>query len=149
MASDIQYQLHINKINIASDILTEIKSYCFYDKKSWETMQFIKSKKNRINHLINIYCISRANPEDFYTYGSDTDENWAFWVFNEEDGNNGQFQGANCSICGEYKHSFMAIPENIRCKCIIQDDVTINTVDDEDDEDGWFSYESDEDESDY
>ena len=163
-------QLHINKLDIASDLLTEIKSYCFYDTKSWETIQHIKSKKNRINHLINESCISRANPDNLYHFGADTDEHWSFWVFDEDDGDNPQFQAVNCYSCGEYKIISHNVPENIKCRCHFNNDNTANntinnteydsdddseyTDNDGDDEsdtsdtsDSWISYDSADDDS--
>jgi hypothetical protein len=152
-------QLHINKLDIAPDLLTEIKSYCFYDTKSWETIQHIKSKKNRINLLINESCISRANPDNLYHFGADTDEHWSFWVFDEDDGDNPQFQAVNCYSCGEYKIISHNVPENIKCRCHFNTDNTINNAEyDSDDDseytdsesdasDGWISYDSADDDS--
>ena len=74
-------QLYINRLPTPQDIHLIIKDFCFYDTKSWETMQFIKSKKNRIHHLLNTACISRANPDDLFPLGEDIDEHWAFYVF--------------------------------------------------------------------
>ena len=44
----ITKQLFINQLNLSYDLLNEIKSYCFYDTKTWELMNFIKYKKQRI-----------------------------------------------------------------------------------------------------
>lgn len=96
-------QLIINEINLPRELLFEIKNYCFYDVKSWETINFIKSKKTRIHNLFKNSTISRANPDDYYSDDEDNDEHWIFWTFNEEDGLNKQFQGINCKHCGNYK----------------------------------------------
>jgi hypothetical protein len=127
-------QLYINRLQSPEDLQSLIKDFCFYDTKTWETMQFIKSKKNRIHHLLNTACISRANPDDLFPLGADIDEHWAFYVFDEADGENPQFQAVNCSLCGEYK-TITNIPENIKCRCM-NHNITINDLDfDEDDTD--------------
>jgi hypothetical protein len=101
--NSITKQFLINNINLSLDLLNEIKSYCFYDVKSWETIKFIKLKKKRIHTIINNSTISRANPCDFYLNDEDTDEHWVFWTFDEKDGPNKQFQALNCKHCGNYK----------------------------------------------
>ena len=126
-------QLYINRLPTPQDIHLIIKDFCFYDTKRWETMQFIKSKKNRIHHLLNTVCFSRANPDDLFPFGADTDEHWVFNVFDDADGENTQFQAINCSLCGEYKIINGIIPENIKCKCI-NDNTTVADNDEEDDE---------------
>jgi hypothetical protein len=101
--NSIAKQFLINQINLSSDLLYEIKNYCFYDVKSWETINFIKSKKSRIHSLFKNSTISRANPHDFYSDDEDSDEQWTFWTFDETDGPNNQFQAINCKYCGNYK----------------------------------------------
>lgn len=101
--NSITKQMLMNKIILPQELLNEMKSYCFYDVKSWETINFIKSKKNRIHDLFKNSTISRANPDDYYSDDEDNDEHWIFWTFDEEDGLNKQFQGINCKHCGNYK----------------------------------------------
>ena len=125
-------QLCINRLQSPEDLQSLIKDFCFYDTKSWETMQFIKSKKNRIHHLLNTACFSRANPEDLFPFGADTDEHWCFYVYDEDDGENPQFQAVNCSLCGDYKTTITNVPENIQCRCI-NHNITINDLDDDND----------------
>jgi hypothetical protein len=96
-------QLLINKLNLSSDLSDIIKSYCFYDMKSWETIQFIKNKKKRIHYLFTNATISRAKPHDVYFHDENTDQQWAFWTYDEEDGENAQFQSYNCKYCGNYR----------------------------------------------
>lgn len=133
-------QLYINRLNSPEDLQSLIKDFCFYDTKSWDTMQHIKSRKNRINHLLNkSSTISRANPEEFYYFGANEDEHWTFWVYDEEDGDDLQMQSVNCSKCGNYKMSSFNIPENIRCNCT-NHNMTINDFDFDDDIDDDSDY---------
>lgn len=97
-------QLQINRFDLTSDVLNEIKSFCFYDIKSWEVMNFIKHKKNRIHNLFENFTISRVFPYDMYPPNlEDIDEHWVFYMFNEDEGPNPKFQGMNCRLCGNYK----------------------------------------------
>ena len=129
--NSIAKQMYINKLNLSDDLLNEIKSYCFYDTKTWELMNFIKHKKQRICHLFNTATISRANPYDLYVYDENTDQQWVFWTFDEDDGPNRQFQAFSCKCCGNYKviSNEMYFTEKVICFCIGDDD------DDDDDSD--------------
>lgn len=137
-SNSLSKQLHINKFNLSDDLLNEIKGYCFYDTKSWETMNFIKYKKNRINDLFKYHTISRANPEGLYFGDENTDEQWAFWTFNEVDGPNRQFQAFSCKCCGNYKIIANEIyhTDKIICHCIGNDDDTEDLIDIQTDTDG-------------
>jgi len=128
-------QLFINRLQSPEDLQSLIKDFCFYDTKSWETIQFIKSKKNRINHLLKNASISRANPDDFFLDGPDTDEHWSFYVYDHEDGENPQFQAVNCYLCGNYvvTGTGVHIPEKIQCNCEYHD-IHDNHDEDEDDD---------------
>lgn len=130
MSTSIIKQLLINNLNISSpDLLDEIKSYCFYDAKSWETISFIKSKKERINYLfINEKEFSRTNPKYH-----DDEEWWCFWIENDEDGPNPQFQNINCRVCGNYICINPNIPIHIKCHCHINDN------DWDDDDEDWLT----------
>ena len=135
MSTSIAKQMLINSLNVSScDLLDEIKSFCFYDAKSWETISFIKSKKQRIHYLFsNEKTFSRANPEYH------DDEQWTFWIENEEDGPNPQLQNINCRVCGNYISINPNIPNNIKCQCHIDDD------DWDDDDSDWFDDDDDDD----
>ena len=39
--NSITKQIYINKLTISNDLSNEIKSFCFYDTKTWELMNFI------------------------------------------------------------------------------------------------------------
>lgn len=125
-------QILINKINLSHELLDEIKSYCFYDTKSWETMEFIKNKKRRIHHLFTYATISRAKPHDVYFHDENTNQQWGFWTFDEEDGENVQFQSYNCKHCGNYRiigNQFYI--EKIVCHCLEWDDDILGAFEDD------------------
>jgi len=115
---------HLNNIGVGYDIANEIKSFCFYDIVTWETINFIRQSKNRINNLIKYSCISRNTPHDFFEIGlEDDDEQWVFWIF-EPNENGITFQSINCKLCGDYKFtSNNEFPNKIRCHCFNDDDV--------------------------
>jgi hypothetical protein len=142
-SNSIAKQMCINSLNLSYDLLNEIKSYCFYDKKTWELMNFIKYKKQRICHLLKNSTISRANPYDLYVYDENTDQQWVFWTFDEDDGPNRQFQSYNCKYCGNYKiiSNEIYFTNKIICQCNDYDDlpelISINS-DNEDDDDEQF-----------
>jgi hypothetical protein len=122
--NSIAKQMYINKLNLSYDLINEIKSYCFYDRKTWELMNFIKYKKNKICHLFKTATVSRANPYDIYFDDENTDEQWVFWTFDEEDGHNNQFQAYNCKCCGNYKIIANEIyyTDKVICYCVDDDD---------------------------
>jgi len=147
--NSIAKQMYINKLNLSHDLLNEIKSYCFYDIKAWELINFIKYKKQRICHLFKNATISRANPYDLYVYDENTDQQWVFWTFDEDDGPNKQFQAYNCKCCGNYK---IVANENyatnkIICQCNDYDDLPdlISITDDDND----FDYDIFDDDDDF
>jgi hypothetical protein len=136
--NSIVKQLYINTFNLSTDLLNHIKSFCFYDIKSWETMNFIKYKKQRICDLFNTATISRANPQDVFLDDANTSQQWVFWTFDEDDGPNKQFQGYNCKCCGNYKliSNEFNIIDKITCHCNndyddLPDLISINSDDEE------------------
>ena len=145
--SSIIKQLLINNLHVSSgDLLDKIKSYCFYDAKTWETISFIKSKKERIHHLFNNQTFSRAYP--FHNHSieiandyDDDDELWYFWVENADDGPNRQFQAINCRVCGNYVSIDPIVPNNIKCFCHNDNDWD-GEWDEEWDEE-WFTHGTD------
>jgi hypothetical protein len=126
--TSIDRQLLINRLDIPSDLFDSIKSYCFYDIKTWETMQFIRYKKELINDIFKYETISRANPHGWF---DDDDEHWSFYVDTLEDNVKCQFQGSNCVMCGNYISEYAPnyAPKKIHCDCIVID----NDIDDDDD----------------
>jgi len=110
---------HLDNIGVGYDINNKIKSYCFYDIITWETINFIRQSKFRINNLIKHSCISRNMPYDFYELGlEDNGEQWIFWIY-EPNENGVIFQSVNCKLCGEYKFTtHNEFPNKIRCFCL-------------------------------
>ena len=45
--NSIVKQSIINQLNLPYDVRDTIKSFCFYDIKTWETIQFIRYKKKK------------------------------------------------------------------------------------------------------
>jgi len=137
----ITKQMHINRFNLSDDLLNVIKGYCFYDIKSWETINFIKYKKYRIHNLFKTGTISRANPYNLYFGDQNTEEHWSFWAFNDDDGPNKQLQAYNCKYCGNYKIiANENRPDKIICHCIVDEYADLPPLieilsDDEDDDD--------------
>ena len=115
-------QCIINQLNLPYDVRDTIKSFCFYDIKTWETIQFIRYKKEEIDLLFKYKITSRATaPSQFYA-NDDEDDHWIFWVDTDEDGYKCQFQGSNCTVCGNYTSLYAPnyISQKILCNC--QDD---------------------------
>ena len=123
-------QCIINRLDLPSDVHDIIKSYCFYDIRTWETIQFIRYKKGVINDIFKNNVVSRANPSDFYDV-IDDERHWVFWIDTEEDGDRCQFQGINCLVCGNYNGTYAPyyISRKIICNCA-------------DDDDGSYEYDS-------
>jgi len=112
--NSIAKQCIINQLNLHYDVKEVIKSFCFYDIKTWETIQFIKNKKQEIDFIFKYEAISRATqPSQFYS-NDDQDEHWYFGLENEC-----QFQGANCTVCGNYLSLYSPnyISQKIVCNC--------------------------------
>lgn len=94
---------YINQLNLCSDVLETIKSYCFYDKKTYVEIQFIRELRRQVVFLIDFAQPSRQDSDD---------ECWTFYIEDECD-----FQCANCKICGNYWSAYLIAPQNIICVC--------------------------------
>jgi len=112
--NSVTKQCIINRLDLPSDLHDIIKRYCFYDIKTWETIQFIRYKKEVINDIFKNNVVSRANYDD-----DDDERHWVFWVDTDEDRVKCQFQGLNCLVCGNYDgpHAPVYISEKIICNC--------------------------------
>jgi len=106
----------VNLLPLCQDVIEIIKSYCFYDKKTSETIKMVKSIKNHIVTLFDFAEQSRKNG-----LGQDEDEDpdevehWSF-CFNDYET---AFQGVNCQFCGNYwpEYAMEWAPHNILCNC--------------------------------
>lgn len=116
-------QCIINRLALPSDIHDIIKNYCFYDIKSWKTIQFIRYKKEIINDIFK-YNVEYILEDD--------NEHWGLWVDTDEDRDICQFQGVNCIICGNYDELYAPyyISEKIVCNCGNYDDASYDSADD-------------------
>ena len=133
-------QCIINRLDIPNEIQDIIKSYCFYDIISWETIQFIRYKKEIINDMFKNKVVYMAMEYDLYDEYDIYDEgHWGLWVNTPEDSDKCQFQGINCIMCGNYNEQYAPhyISEKIICNCDMDDDY----------DDGSYDYDSDDDAS--
>jgi hypothetical protein len=108
----------INQLPLCQDVIEIIKSYCFYDKKTSETIKMVKSIKQHIVKLFDFAEHSRKNGFGrHYENDDDSDEveHWSF-CFNEHEN---MFQANNCKFCGNYwpEYSMSWVPDNILCNC--------------------------------
>jgi len=119
-------QLHMNRLNLPYDVVNVIKSFLFYDIKTYVVILNIKIQKQITHILFMNDAISRANKFDNNPSYSDNEEDWAFGFSGRHYTENLQLQGTNCGRCGNYKvntnmydfeHS-----NHIYCACHIIDD---------------------------
>ena len=130
----------INRLPLNRDVQDVIKSFVFYDMKTWETIKKVKIQKKEIVYMFENAAVSRKNDglQDFEPEPSDLDyEHWIFWL----GGNENQFQASNCSKCGNYsaEYAYDYMPQNILCSCG-DDDFHPNQEEDDTEE----SYDGDE-----
>ena len=98
-------------------ILDIIKSFLFYDIKTYEIIQNTKLNKGKMLYLIDNAVLSRANNFDDHPYYSDNEEHWAFGGYLDE---KIALQAKNCYYCGNYiSHSKdnTLFSDDIYCKC--------------------------------
>ena len=120
----IEKQLLINSLNSPVELLDIVKSYCFYDKKTFEMIQYAKLQKERTNVIIK-RAISRANNFDNHPEYHEDDGHW-FFGYSIGDIEIIQLQATNCRFCGDYLYytyinRFYHSPI-IHCQCIEEDD---------------------------
>lgn len=132
----IQLQLVINKLSLFYEMLDIIKSFCFYDKKTYNIIQNAKLQKNQLIHAISI-AITRANNFDNIPEYSDDDGHWMFgYIHNITD--KIQMQADNCYYCGNYiQYKYRGIhyhSDVIHCQCIQDADHYIDELYDSDED---------------
>ena len=106
----------VNQLPLCYDVVEIIKSYCFYDVKTFTLIQSVKSLKVHIVKLIHYAEHSRKNGMN-HDDNEDPDEteHWSFCINNDEVA----FQGVNCHYCGNYWPQYLSqwAPHNILCNC--------------------------------
>ena len=122
MLKSVQKQLFIDQIGInlylSNDLLDIIKSYAFYDTKTYNTICFIKEKKEEINYTFQKILL-------FYKFNYyDSIELHCHWgaVLHTLDENEPKLHicSDTCTNCGEYLRNVNKtyMPKKIICKCI-------------------------------
>lgn len=110
-----------NQLPLCYDVIEIIKSYCFYDVKTFVLLRFVKELKYHIVTVIDSAEYSRKNgmnqddDED-----PDEIEHWSFCI--EDDI---AIQAVNCRCCGNYwvEYSPDWAPENILCHCVFDNTI--------------------------
>ena len=122
--SNFEFQIKNDIIKVLPFcILDIIKSFLFYDIKTYKIIQDTKLNKEKMLYLINDAVFSRANNFDDHPYYSDNGEHWAFGGYLDE---KIALQAENCYYCGNYiSHSKdpTIFSDNIYCKCDIEDEI--------------------------
>lgn len=100
-------------------ILDIIKSFIFYDIKTYETIINTRLNKEKFLYLIDNALFNRANNFDNMSEYSDNLEHWAFG-FGENSDEKLSMQAINCYYCGNYilhsgDETFFS--DNIYCIC--------------------------------
>ena len=110
----------INKLVLPFDIIDNIKSFIFYDKKSYQTILFIREKKRQLCQMYKHDIISYFSFIDFYTNPALV-KTW-YITFDKMINNHlitFIMEGNMCSCCGNYvKSNNEFLPISVRCKCV-------------------------------
>ena len=119
-------QLHMNRLNLPYDLVDVIKSFLFYDIKTYVLILNSKIQKQIIHILFMNDALSRANHFDNKPSYTDKEEDWAFGFSGLHPTEDLQLQAINCGGCGNYKiHTNMyefEYPNRIYCLCHLEDD---------------------------
>jgi hypothetical protein len=114
--------IFINKLPFCNDVINIIKSYCFYDKKTFEQIKMVKNLKLTIVNLFKNALFSRKNGNfnnnenvEYPNEDSDESQHWSFCINLNEN----QFQGVSCKLCGNYLEEYSEnwVPHHILCNC--------------------------------
>jgi len=127
-------QMTVNRLNFPRELKDIIRSYCFYDIKTADIIEFIQNQKKEIVTKIKLALYSRKNGYYFLqkfnlSYNNnnindnindnneinDTIGHWVFYIGNDES----QIQAINCIICGNYinHNNNFNLYKNIKCNC--------------------------------
>lgn len=107
----MEKQLLINQLVLPNDIAHIIKSFCFYDIHTYNTICLIKSKKKEINHMINKIMI-------FYRSNMQTQCQWGIVIHILDDNIRQLYISTNtCTQCGNYKSDIGSVSPKAICRC--------------------------------
>ena len=104
----------VNQLPLCYDVIEIIKSYCFYDVKTFALLRFVKEVKFHMVTLIDSAEHSRKNGMN-QADDEDPDEieHWSFCIEGEI-----PFQAVNCRFCGNYWGEYSQWAQhNIVCTC--------------------------------
>ena len=126
-------QLHINRISLPYDVISVIKSYCFYEFIVWKT----RMQKKEIIKSIQESFTSGIGDEQF----NQNDDHDLFLYLTKDKGI--QLQIRFCVCCGDYiicstYEQMDNLIEKIRCSCLIYEDDP--PYDYEDDDPYYYDY---------
>lgn len=105
----------VNQLPLCYDVVEIIKSYIFYDVKTFAQITFTKRMKYYIVQTIDFAISSRKNGFEYEDGDPDEIEHWGFRANDDEMG----LQGVNCRFCGNYWSQYTSTwtPHNILCNC--------------------------------
>ena len=100
-------QMHINRLPLCDDVLTIIKNYCFYDRKTALIIKAIKEGKQQIVEDFK---------HSYFARNRECTENSELWSFCFRDESYLIYQ-MNCLVCGNFKLTYIDMPNQMRCNC--------------------------------
>jgi Rieske Fe-S protein len=123
--TSVQKQLLVNEIgnqkNVANELIDIIKSYAFYDTKTYNTIQAVKECKSEVNYIMKkVFLFYRFN----YTGTNNLHCHWGVVLHTLDDElPKIHIISDTCNSCGDYIDSLYNInsnvnkPKKIMCKC--------------------------------
>jgi hypothetical protein len=101
----------INQLLLPTDMTHIIKSFCFYDIKTYKTIFLIKSKKKEIHHQINKVIIFYRVIEDMHS------ERGIIIQLLDEHIRQLYIKYFTCNRCGQYISNNPLMHAKIICHC--------------------------------
>jgi Rieske Fe-S protein len=125
MTTSVQKQLLLNAIGnnkqFINELIDMIKSYAFYDTKTYNTICFVKATKREVNYIMEkVFLFYRFN----YSGTNNLHCHWGV-VFHTLDDELPKIHiiSDTCNTCGDYINSLyntditLHKPRRIMCKC--------------------------------
>jgi hypothetical protein len=120
----VQKQLLLNAIgnqkNVANELIDMIKSYAFYDTKTYNTICFIKESKKEINYIMKkVFLFYRFN----YTGTNNLHFHWGVVLHTIDDElPKIHIISDTCNSCGDFINAYTSAtniekPRRIMCNC--------------------------------